>query len=205
MTPDREHAVTEGSDTYALVRTAMSSAVGLLNVAEAAGLAIMHAMSAWELSVTLLDGDNYWDIVDVSVDPARGTRFPNHRYPLTDFPIGTRMLLTGRGYVGGEAIDEVLVEYERQWSEVPVGSIMSAPIIALGGVHGELFLVRDTETPPFTTDELSVAAECATLLGARLPALVASYREGRPEGESAGTMDQLSRNLDALLDGRRSD
>lgn len=205
MTSDHEHATTDGPDAYASVRTAMSGAVGLLNVAEAAGLAIMHAMSAWELSITLLDGDHYWDIVDVSVEPSRGTRFPNHRYPLTDYPIGTSMLLAGRGYVGGEAIDEVLVEYERQWPDVPVGSIMSAPIIALGGVHGEIFLVRDTETPPFTTDHLGIVSECATLLGARLPALVTSYREARPAGEDAGTMDQLSQNLDALLDGRRSD
>jgi hypothetical protein len=69
MTPDRDHAVADGSGAYASVRTAMSDAVGLLSVAEAAGLAIMHAMNAWELSVTLLDGDNYWDIVDVSVEP----------------------------------------------------------------------------------------------------------------------------------------
>lgn len=205
MTPDREHAITDGSDAYASVRTAVSGAVGLLNVAEAAGLAIMHAMSAWELSITLLDGDHYWDIVDVSVEPTRGTRFPNHRYPLTDYPLGTKMLLTGRGYVAGEAIDEALVEYERQWPDVPVGSIMSAPIIALGGVHGEVFLVRDTETPPFTSDELDVVSECATLLGARLPALVASYRETGSGREGASTMDQLSQNLDALLGDRPND
>jgi hypothetical protein len=115
------------------------------------------------------------------------------------------MLLAGRGYVSGEAIDEVLVEYERQWPDVPVGSIMSAPIIALGGVHGEVFLVRDTETPPFTTEEVSVVSDYATLLGARLPALVASYRETGSAGNEAGAMDQLSQNLDALLEGRRND
>jgi hypothetical protein len=189
----------------ALVRAAMSDAVGLLRVAEAAAVEIMHLMSAWEVSITLLDGDNYWDIVDVSVVPSRGTRFPDHRYLLSDFPIGTSKLLAGQGYTSGEAIDEVLVEYERQWSDVPVGSILSAPIIALGGVHGEIFLVRDTETTHFTRDDLDVVTECATLLGARLPALVSAYREQRAGSPAGTSMDTLTHDLDVLLGGQSPD
>lgn len=180
-----------------LVRSAMSDAVGLLSVAEASALSIMHLMSAWEVSITLLDGDAYWDIVEVSVVPTRGTRFPDYRYPLSAYPIGTSRLLAGKGYVSGEAIDEVLIEYEKEWPDVPVGSIMSAPIIALGGVHGEVFLVRDTKTPLFTRDELDIVSECASLLGARLPALVASYLGA--DAEDTTTMARLTQNLDRLL------
>jgi hypothetical protein len=190
----------EIDEAVRLVRTAMSNEVGLLRVAEAAATAIMHLMSAWEVTVTLIDRTDYWDIVDVCVDPTRGTRFSDDRYPLRDYPIGTSRMLAGKGYVSGEAIDEVMVEFERQWPEVPVGSIMSAPIVALGGVHGEVFLVRGKGTPPFTRQELDLACECTTLLGARLPALVAAHKESGSEPGDAEVMGRLTRSLKALLD-----
>jgi hypothetical protein len=170
-----------------------------MDVAAAVATTIRTLTCAWEISVTLIDGDAYWDIVDDSSNPARGRRYPNHRYPLSDFPVGTEYLLAGRGYISGDPIEEVLAEYGRQWPDVPAGSIMSAPIVALDGVHGELFLVRDNETPAFTNDELSIVTECATLFGARLPALVASFREELPEAHDGRTMERLRNTLGSLL------
>lgn len=189
-----------GEEAVALVRAAMSDAVGLLNVAAAAATAILELTASWEISITLLDQDDYWDIVDVSTVPSRGTRFPDYRYPLTDFPAGTRELLAGRGYTGGPAVEEVLRSYAQEWPDVPVGSILSAPIIALGGVHGEIFLVRSPDRPPFTRAEQDVVTECATMLGARLPALVAAYRAQQAEPSGGGTLEKLNRQLEDLLD-----
>ncbi|HVQ89302.1 MAG TPA: GAF domain-containing protein [Actinomycetes bacterium] len=193
MDSDREH-----EDAFQLVRAAMSDAVGLLNVTRAAAEAISQLFSSWEITITLLDRDEYWDVVDMSVEQDGHPTFPNYRYPLTDFPIGTSRLLAGKGYVSGDAADEVMVEYARQWPEVPAGSIMSVPIIALGGVHGEIFLVRDLETPKFNRDDLDLASELATLLGARLPALVAAYEE-LDSGSDSHAMAQLTQNLGDVL------
>ena len=63
------------------VRIAMSSATGLLPVAEAAAEAITTLMSAWETTITLIDGELYWDIVDICEEPDGWPRFPDYRYP----------------------------------------------------------------------------------------------------------------------------
>jgi hypothetical protein len=108
-------------------------------------------------------------------------------------------MLSGKGYISGNAAEEVMQEIERQWPEVPVGSIMSAPIIALGGVHGEIFLVRDPDTTPFVRDELDLAAEMATLLGARLPALVSLYLDSTDTPSSSLAMPTLTHQLKEIL------
>jgi GAF domain-containing protein len=191
---------TASEDAVRSVRGAMSEAVGLLKVAEAAATAIMHLVTADEVSISLLDGDHYWDIVDVSLDETRGTLHPDFRYLLADYPVGSDRLLAGRGYIGGDATDEVMVEYARQCPDAPVGAIMSAPIIALGGVHGEVFLIRHVGAETFTRDELDLVAECAPLLGARLPALIAAYKEAALDAVQSQAMTQLSQELDALLE-----
>jgi hypothetical protein len=193
---------TEASDgAVRSLREAMADATGLLNVTEAAATVILRLAKATEVSISLLDGDHYWDIVDVSVDPARGTLYPDFRYLLSDYPVGSDRLLSGRGYVAHGDDDEVMVEYARQCPDAPVGSIMSAPIIALGGVHGEVLLVREVGGSPFTRDELDLVSECAPLLGARLPALVAAYKEAESDPVHSGAMAELSQELDALLEG----
>jgi hypothetical protein len=71
--------------------------------------------------------------------------------------------------------------------------------VALDGVHGELFLVRDDRTPVFTAEELATVTECAGLFGARLPALVASFREELPAAGDRRTMERLRETLGSLL------
>jgi GAF domain-containing protein len=178
----------------------MSSATGLLPVADAAAEAIHSLMSAWETTITLIDGELYWDIVDVCDEPDGWPRFPDYRYPLASYPVGTDRMLSGRGYVSGDAVDEAMIEFERLWPEVPVGSLMSIPIIALGEVHGEVFLVRKTGSVPFNRDDLDVGAELATLFGARLPALVTAYFERRGDGSSSDSLPNLTKDLEEPVD-----
>lgn len=191
--PTTEEALT-------VVREAMASATGLLPVAEAAAVAIRRLMSAWEVTISLIDGSEYWDIVDICEEPDGWPRFPDYRFPLSDYPVGTERMLSGKGYVSGNAADEVMLEIERQWPEVPVGSIMSAPIIALGGVHGEIFLVREGSAHPFNRDELDVMSEVATLVGARLPALVSNYLDSQDTATAADSMPTLTHQLREILD-----
>ncbi len=197
--------VSASDEAVRSLRSAMADATGLLNVTEAASSVILQLSGANEVSVSLLDGDHYWDVVDVSADATRGTLYPDLRYPLSDYPVGSDRLLSGRGYVGNESDDDVMIEYARQVPDAPVGSIMSVPIIALGGVHGEVFLVRAVGEPPFTRDELDLVSECAPLLGARLPALIAAYKDVAPDPAHSGAMAQLSEELDALLEERPTD
>jgi len=196
--------VSASDEAVRSLRAAMAEATGLLNVTEAAATVILQLTAAYEVSVSLLDGENYWDVVDVS-SHARPTLYPNLRYPLSDYPVGSDRLLSGRGYVGNESNDEVMLEYARQCPDAPVGSIMSVPIIALGGVHGEVFLIRDVGEPPFTRDELDLVSECAPLLGARLPALIAAYKDAVPDLAHSDAMSQLSQELDALLEEQPTD
>ena len=187
-------------EALTLVREAMASATGLLPVSEAAALVIASLLSAWEVTISLIDGSEYWDIVDICLEPDGWPRFPDYRYPLSDYPAGTERMLSGKGYTSGNAADEVMKEIERQWPEVPIGSIMSAPIIALGGVHGEIFLVRDASKPHFNRDELDVVSEVATLLGARLPALVSNYLDSQDTESAANSMPTLTHQLREMLD-----
>jgi hypothetical protein len=178
----------------------MSSATGLLPVAEAAAEVFAELMSSWETTISLIDGQEYWDIVDICDEPEGWPRFPDFRYPLDSYPVGTERMMAGKGYVTGDAVDEVMVEFERQWPEVPVGSIMSIPIIALGEVHGELFLVRRPGQVRFNRDDLDVGSELATLFGARLPALVTAYFEARGDGSTSESLPDLARDLQEPLD-----
>jgi GAF domain-containing protein len=220
MEPERERLLTdpfETSDAFETsrltaiedavrsLRGAMAAATGLLSVSEAAASVLLELAAAKEVSISLLDGDHYWDVVDVSADPVRGTLFPDYRYRLTDFPVGSERLLAGKGYVASDANEPVMVEYTSQAPYAPVGSIMSAPIMALGGVHGEVFLIREVGATPFSRDELELVSECVPLLGARLPALIAAYKEAESDPAHSEAMAQLTHELDVLLEDTPTD
>jgi GAF domain-containing protein len=189
------------------VRRAMAGAVGLIPVVDAAATAICHEAGADGTGINLLDGREYWDLVEVWLEDRGYEHFPeNTRYPSDRYPQATERLLSGKGYFSGDVADEVLVEYQLLWPELDIRSIMGVPIIALGEVHGEIFLLRLAGSPAFTRDDLDLVAELASILGARLPALLASYREGPgrhlPEAGGDGeqrTLSRLSAKLDDLL------
>lgn len=192
LSPARQQVLRE--EAFRLMRESMSSVVGLLPVAEAAAEAICWLARSFEVTVSLIDQGGYWDVVDVCAEPTDYPRFPNHRYSFDDYEFGTDRLMAGKGYFSGDAAEEVLVEYKRQWPETPVGSIMGVPIIAFGAVHGEVFLVRCDDAPPFGPADLELVAELATLLGARLPALLVARHQGAP-GNDGWAMRALSESL----------
>ena len=212
MNPDKASSGWSASaqqEALSKVRQAMASAVGLLPVAEAAALTIRELMMAAEVGVILLDDGQYWDVVEIRNEPSDLPRFPvNSRYPVSEYPIATERLMAGKGYFSGEAVDEILIEYRTLWPEISIGSIMGVPIIAMGQVHGEVFLVRDEQTPGFDRDDLDFAADVATLLGARLPALLSSYAESESivgrEAPLPGLAERLVDHLDEG-DGRSFD
>jgi len=184
-------------ESLVFARSAMANAVGLMPVAEAAAEAIRAIVPAMEVSISLLDGAYFWDLVFVSDRDLPYPRFPeDSRTPIADFPIATERVLSGKGYFSGDAADEAVLEYERQWSDVEVGAIMGVPIVALGGVHGEVFFVRDKGQPPFTRDDLDIVSEIASLFGARLPALLANYADQQSE---PGPAPALTARLNDLL------
>ena len=177
-------------------KRAMADAVGLLPVAEAAAASIHETVRATCVTVILMDGDQFWDLVDVWSPGFDYDRFPvDSRYPTSVYPVATERLLSGRGYFTGDAVDEVLIEYRRLWPEVNIGSIMGVPIIAMGEVHGEIFLLRDDMKPAFDRDEMDLVADLATLLGARLPALLAGHEDAsEPDLADAGTPGAVPRS-----------
>ena len=189
------------------VRLALADVVGLLPVAEAAAIAIREAAGATAVGISLMDGSEYWDLVEVWPSAFSYERFPvNSRYPLTQYPAASERLLAGKGYFSGDAADEVMAEYRELWPEVSIGSIMGVPIVALGEVHGEVFLLRDAQAPAFTRDDMDLVAEMATYLGARLPALVASHKGTSIYGETVldetygePSMSRLTAQLGDLL------
>lgn len=179
--------------TLSRVRQAMSEAVGLLPVAESAAEAILEIMSAASVSILLMDEGFYSDLLNVGTLPPGEERFPvNSRYPTSQYPIATERLLDGKGYFSGSAVDEILTEFRHRWPQVSVGSIMGVPIVALGSVHGEVFLIRDEQTPPFNREDMELVADLATMLGARLPALVANYGLSSAELQMPGLASHLN-------------
>ncbi len=179
-----------------LVREAVAAAVGLLPVTEAAAEAICWLAGSTEVTISLFDGQEYWDVVEFSAVPTDYPRFPDARYSFSDYPLSTDSVLSGKGYVSGEPAQEMLQEYSLSWPDTPVGSIMGVPIIALGSVHGEIFLLRSPGEPSFTRDDLDLVSDMATLLGARLPALIAAYAaDDELDATLSGLTDRLAEHL----------
>jgi len=187
-------------DALDKVRQAMAGAVGLLPVTQAAAQAICDVMKATQTTVILIDNDCYWDVADVWVQPPDfESSDKRSRYPISDYPVGTERLMSGRGYFSGDAVDEALIECKRVWPSASIGSIMGVPIIALGEIHGEIFLMRDESSAPFNRDDLDVVAELAPLVGARLPALLANYADTDKGDATAPAMPRLASRLKNFL------
>ncbi len=182
------------------VRQAMAGAVGLIPVMQAAAQAICDVMNATQTTMILIDNDCYWDVADVWVQPPDFEPIPKRsRYPISNYPVGTERLMSGRGYFSGDAADEALIECKRLWPKTSIGSIMGVPIIALGEIHGEIFLMRDENSARFNRDDLDKVAELAPLVGARLPALLANYADSDKDDAHASAMPRLASRLKNFL------
>jgi len=146
---------------------------GLLPVAEAAAEVIRKILVARRVSVTLLEGDEYRDLVNVGDLAPDQARFPKgQRYPTSDYPATTASLRVNRGYISTSGDLDVVREYIALSPRPTFGCFMGVPIIAFGAVQGEVFATRDPHDPVFLDEDMEVARDLATSFGTRLPDLV---------------------------------
>jgi hypothetical protein len=190
---------TAHEQAFRLMRDAMSNAVGLMPVAEAAAVAICKLASAWEVTISLLTQGHYWDVADVYAGHTTYPRFPNVRYPIAEYPIGTERSWPARA--------TSVATRRTRLSPSTHDSGPGPPWVNHGCAHHrawcgtrEVFLVRTNVMPDFTRDEQDLVSEFATLLGARLPALVAAYdQQGGAGSPQTQVMPSLTNRLDEHL------
>lgn len=146
-------------------------------LAQGAAATVSEIMAASSAHITLIDGDEYCDLVNVGELEPHEVTFPvNVRYPLAALPAATERLLSHRGYLSTDT-SAVVTEYIQTLpGEVPA-SFLGVPIIAQGRVFGELFLRRREGEPPFADEDLELAMDLGTVLGSRIPGVVAMEEE----------------------------
>ena len=155
------------------VRAAIASNSGLLDVSAAVAEEIQELFVANACSITLLDERGYRDLVNVGDLHPGDVRFPDDGpYPAIQFPLSTKMLLEGGGYLSASASSALYQEFQAMWPQHPEGSFIGVPIVAAGEVRGELYLARTADVPVFTSEDVDAARDLATLYGAVLPRLL---------------------------------
>jgi GAF domain-containing protein len=155
------------------VRSAIGSNTGLLSVSAAVAEEVQELFVANACSITLLDDRGYRDLVNVGqLDPG-DQRFPDDEpYSTIQFPLATKMLLEGGGYLSASASSALYKEFQAMWPQHPKGSFLGVPIVAAGEVRGELYLARSADLPVFTSEDVDAARDLATLYGSVLPRLL---------------------------------
>jgi len=149
----------------------------LSSLAYGAAASITEIMAATSAHITLIVDDQFCDLVNVGeLDPDQVTFPVNQFYPLDSFPAAAERLLSHRGYLSTDTL-AVVTEYIAQHPRVVPASFMGVPIVAGGRVYGELFLTRAKNEPGFTSEDLELAIDLATVLGGRIPAVVAMEDE----------------------------
>ena len=143
----------------------------LQSLAFGAATEVAAIMAAASAHITLIEGDSFRDFVNVGhLDPGQ-VNFPvDQIYPLDTFPAAAERLSSHRGYLSSDAL-EVVTEYLEHQPLASPSSFLGAPIVAQGRVFGELFLCRQPGEPEFTTEDLELAVDLGTVLGARIPAV----------------------------------
>jgi GAF domain-containing protein len=155
------------------LREVISERSGLLPVVEAAATVICEELSARTVTVTLMQGDYYRDLVKVGeYDPEEAVD-PDDKFPVSDYPEATARLLAHEAYVSGTNGHKVAEEHMPIVPPARVSGFMGVPIVAQGEVRGEVFATRRATEPSFTSDDVSVARDLATELGTSFPALLA--------------------------------
>lgn len=149
----------------------------LASLAQGAAVAVTEIMSASSAHITLIVGDQFCDLVNVGeVAPGQVTFPVDHYYPLDAYPAAAERLLSHRGYLSTDTLD-VVTEYIAQSPREIPASFMGVPIVAQGRVFGELFLAREKSEPEFTIEDLALAMDLATVLGSRMPGVIAMEDE----------------------------
>ena len=147
------------------LRDAIDNESDLLTVVEAAADVIRQELGARTVTVTLLQGDFYRDLVKVGDYAPDESVDPEERFPASDYPEATARLLAHEAYVSGTNGHEVTEEHIQIVPPDRVSGFMGVPIVASGEVRGEVFATRRATEPSFTDDDVSVARDLATELG----------------------------------------
>jgi GAF domain-containing protein len=153
----------------------------LSSLAHGAAVSVAEIMAASSAHITLIVEDQFCDLVNVGELGQHEVTFPvNRYYPLDSFPAAAERLLSHRGYLSTDTL-AVVTEYVASLpGEVPA-CFMGVPIIAQGRVFGELLLCRREGQPTFTPEDLELAMDLATVLGSRIPGVLAMEDEAATE------------------------
>ena len=176
--PDRyAHRLAWGPSARMRARSRLRDAIegksGLLPVVEQAATVICEELAARTVTVTLLQGDYYRDLVKVGEYAPEEAVDPNDRFPTSEYPEATARLLAHEAYVSGTNGHKIIQEHQQLVPPTRVSGFMGVPIVAEGEVRGEVFATRRASEPSFTSDDVSVARDLATELGTAFPTLLA--------------------------------
>jgi GAF domain-containing protein len=145
----------------------------LTSLAHGAAVSVSEIMAATSTHITLIVDDHFCDLVNVGeLEPDEVTFPDNQYYPLAAFPAAAQRLLSHRGYLSTDTL-EVVTEYVDNLPGPVPPSFMGVPIVAQGQVYGELFLTRGGGEPEFTHEDLELAMDLGTVLGSRIPTVLA--------------------------------
>ena len=142
-------------------------------IAEAVGEAFLSAFVGATVTVSLLEADDYWDLVTVGKLNPGEVRYPDERYPMSNYPFAAERLLAGEGYICVNGDPLIGPDHPHYESWEGLGSFMGVPVIANAQPRGQILIARNVGDPPFVREDLAVASDLATQFGARLPQLLA--------------------------------
>ncbi len=153
----------------------------LSSLAYGAAVSVAEIMAASSAHITLIVDDQFCDLVNVGeLDPDQVTFPVNQYYPLDSYPAAAARLLSHRGYLSTDTL-AVVTEYIEANPDVVPASFMGVPIVAGGRVYGELFITRGEGEPGFAGEDLELAMDLATVLGSRIPGVLAMEDEAAGE------------------------
>lgn len=180
-TVSRYHRGWVGSSRTEIIRhlvVAIDRYEDMSSLAFGTASAVAEIMAATSAHITLIEDCHFHDLVNVGcLGPGQVTFPVDQVYPLDLLPAAAERLLSHRGYLSTDSLD-VVREYLTFQPLAAPASFLGAPIVAQGRVFGELFLCRSPGEPEFTHEDLDLAMDLGTVLGARIPAVRAMEEDG---------------------------
>ncbi|HEX5018891.1 MAG TPA: GAF domain-containing protein [Actinomycetes bacterium] len=159
------------------IRNAIANNSGLLAVSEAVAEEMLDLFVAYAASITLLEEGGYRELVNVGYLEPGEQRFPDDPpYEVARFPLSTRLLLDGGGYLSASRSSALYQEFQAMWPGLLDGSFLGVPVFAHGELRGELYVARAAGEPAFIDEDVDAARDLATLYGAVLPDLLTGER-----------------------------